>query len=67
MSNWLTSSGFVHALNLHLNYKQHPDITGAQIPYHSRKHGAGTMSIEVLFGIACFAAESSKVYQEARL
>lgn len=44
-------------------YKQHPVVNQAHIPYHSRKHGDGTMSIPTLFDIACFAAESSKVYQ----
>ena len=44
-------------------YKQHPVVNQAHIPYHSRKHGDGTMSIPTLFDIARFAAESSKVYQ----
>ena len=44
-------------------YKQHPVVNQAHIPYHSRKHGDGTMSITTLFDIARFAAESLKVYQ----
>lgn len=44
-------------------YKQNPVVNQAHIPYNSRKHEDGTMSIPTLFDIACFAAESSKVYQ----
>ena len=44
-------------------HKQHPVVNQAHIPYHTRKHGDGTMSIPTLFDIACFTAESSKVYQ----
>ena len=54
-------------LELALNrehYRHHPVITSAQIPYQSRRRAGGIMSVETLFDIACFEAESSNVFQK---